>query len=115
MTTNAFVLSWDQLGLESVIPITQYEDWEHQDLLDVLADRKPTTNPLGKILFSLTMRARFNQQRHYEIYAIDCDTSITEEDWRDMFERNPQGSADMVRERGVVIHSDRLSTKIKIT
>lgn len=114
MTTNAFVLSWDQLGLESIIPITQYEDWEHQNLLDILANKKPEQNPLGAILFSLKMRAQFNQQRHYEIYAIDCSEDITEEWWRNSFDSAPQAMADMVRDRGVKIYSDRISNNIKI-
>jgi len=40
MTTNAFILSWDQLGIEAVVPITQYEDWDHQNLVNVLAGAK---------------------------------------------------------------------------
>lgn len=116
MTINAFILSWDMTGLESVVPISKYEDWEHQSMLDVLAGLSVKENPLGRILTALLMRARFNTQRHYEIYAIDCDTSITEEDWRDMFDADPQGSADLVRQRGISLHSDRVQPNhVKIT
>jgi len=115
MTTNAFILSWDQLGIEAVVPITQYEDWDHQNLVNVLAGTRKKDNPLSQLLGRLVMRARFNSQRHYEIYAIDCDKEMTEQDWHDMFERSPQATADLVRERGVKIHSDRAETsKIKI-
>lgn len=115
MTTNAFILSWDQLGIEAVVPITQYEDWDHQNLVNVLAGTKKKDNPLSQLLGRLVMRARFNSQRHYEIYAIDCDKEMTEQDWHDMFESSPQATADLVRERGVKIFSDRAEqSKIKI-
>jgi hypothetical protein len=116
MTINAYILSWDMTGLEAVVPISKYEDWEHQSMLDVLAGLSIKTNPLGHILTAILMRARFNSQRHYEVYAIDCDTSITEEDWRSMFDTDPQGSADLVRERGISLHSDRVQPNhVKIT
>lgn len=107
MTTNAYILSWDMTGLESVVPITQYEDWDQQTMIDILAGNKVKKSPLNGIIQTLVLRARFNTQRHYEIYAIDCDASISAEDWRRMFDDNPQGSADLVRSRGVKIHSDR--------
>jgi hypothetical protein len=116
MTINAFILSWDMTGLESVVPISKYEDWEHQSMLDVLAGLSRQKNPLNEIVSALIMRARFNSQRHYEIYAIDCDSSIQEEDWRTMFEESPQQTADLVRSRGISLHSDRVNTnQIKIT
>jgi hypothetical protein len=116
MTINAFILSWDMTGLESVVPISKYEDWEHQSMLDVLAGLSRTKNPLNGIVSALIMRARFNTQRHYEIYAIDCDATIQEEDWRIMFEECPQQTAELVRNRGIALHSDRLQPgAIKIT
>jgi hypothetical protein len=27
-TKNAFIFSWDMHGIESIIPITQYENWD---------------------------------------------------------------------------------------
>ncbi len=62
------------------------------------------------------MRARFNPQRHYEIYAIDCDKDITADAWRVMWETCPQETADLVRARGHKIYSDRANKQeIKIT
>jgi len=31
-TQNAFIFSWDQLGIESIIPITKYEHHDKQNL-----------------------------------------------------------------------------------
>ena len=56
----------------------------------------------------LVLRARFNTQRHYEIYAIEVDSSISKDDLVTQFKENPQGMAELIRERGRVIHSDRI-------
>jgi hypothetical protein len=65
---------------------------------------------------SLLLRARFNPQRHYEIYAIDCAEEMDEAFWREQWEDNPQATAELIRERGHKIYSDRANTKeIKIT
>lgn len=110
MTTNAFLLSWDQLGIEAVVPISKYEQWDAVQTMEMLKGNKREACPLDQMISMMKLRARFNTQRHYEIYAIDCDESISEEDWRDMFEQDPQGTADLVRARGFKLYSDRASS-----
>ena len=107
MTTNSYIFAWDQLGIESIIPITKYENIDRDNTMRILADQPPIPNNLGQIISTLKLRARFNPERHYEIYAIDCDFDIDEEGWRKIWEENPQGTADLIRERGHKIHSDR--------
>jgi hypothetical protein len=105
MTTNAFLMSWDCTGVEAIVPITQYEDWDTQCAFDVLQGLSPNkNNPLNSILNAILMRARFNSQRFYEVYAIDCDESVTEDTWRYMWDTNPQGTADLVRSRGIKLY-----------
>ena len=95
---------WCSEGLESVINATE-EDQNH--LIDILSDRPESSKRLGEILYYMTMRARFNTQRHYEIYAVDTDGSIGADDFWTMFDENPQETADLVRLRGRLLHSDR--------
>ena len=114
MTVNAFLFSWDQYGIESIVPITQYENWDKENLFRILKDEKVIPNPINNIIQKLVLRARFNSQRHYEIYAIDCDPSLDEEFWREQWKKEPQATADLIRERGLKIHSDRASAKEKI-
>jgi hypothetical protein len=115
MTTNAFIFSWDQLGIESIVPITQYEDWDKVQLMEVLKGNQLEKNPIGNIISMLTMRARFNTHRHYEIYAIDCDFELDEHFWKERWAADPQWCADLVRKKGYKIHSDRAEpTRIKI-
>lgn len=66
-------------------------------------------------LNALILRARYNPQRHYEIYTVDVDETITAKDMIDMFEEDPQGMADLIRDRGNQLYSDRAQTnKVKI-
>ena len=109
MTTNAYLISWDMTGLEAVIPITQYEQWDRDNTFRILKDEETARNPLNSIMQGMLLRARFNSQRCYEIYAIDCGDEISELDIRNMFEANPQASAELIRARGHQLYSDRLN------
>ena len=116
MTTNAFIFSWDQTGIEAIVPITQYEHHDKQNLMNILSEKPTTRNPLDSIVRSMVLRARFNTQRHYEIYAVDCSEGMDEAFWREQWEEYPQATAELIRERGHKIYSDRANTKeIKIT
>lgn len=109
MTTNAFIFSWDQLGIESIIPITEYEHYDKQNLMRMLKGENTVRNPLNGIVQSLIMRARYNPQRHYEIYAVDCDPSLDEEFWRQQWQEHPQFTADLIRDKGHKLYSDRVT------
>jgi hypothetical protein len=102
---NVFLLSWDSLGLEACIDISKIE---RDNTWAVLKDQAPTK--LGNIVQTIMMRARYNSQRHYEIYTIHVTDGITEQDIRTMFEESPQQAADLIRERGNKIYSDRFDT-----
>lgn len=115
MTTNAFIFSWDQLGIEAIVPITQYEHHSKQHLINLLSEKSTERNPLDSIIRNLVLRARYNPQRHYEIFAIDCDASLDESFWRKQWNENPQSTADLIRERGHKIYSDRAVKKPVIT
>jgi hypothetical protein len=107
MTTNAFIFSWDMYGIESIVPISQYEHWDKENLIRVLKEHKRTRNPLNTILRNLVLRAQFNPNRRYEIYAVDCDSEFDEEFWYNQWKEYPQLTADLVREHGHKIYSDR--------
>lgn len=115
MTKNAFIFSWDINGIESIIPITKYENWDKENLIRVLKEEATKKNPLDTMLQNLILRARFNSQRHYEIYAVDCDPSLDEEFWWQQWNENPQFTADLIRERGHKIYSDRRTKQPVIT
>jgi hypothetical protein len=116
MTTNAYLVYWCEEGLESVTPITQYEQWDAENTFRILNNEEPIRNPLNTMIQNMILRARFNEQRHYELYAIDCDHSIQKTDIEQMFEDDPQTAADLFRSRGHRLYSNRAEkNRIKIT
>jgi ATP-dependent protease Clp ATPase subunit len=105
---NIFLISWDMHGVESVINVTEIDK---EVTWAVLQDSQPARS-LGTIINAVMLRARYNSQRHYEVYTITVEESITEADIREMFERDPQGSADLIRARGRKMYSDRVDQNI---
>lgn len=115
--SHTYVLSWDCTGLESVINISDIEKEQMWSALKetTLNPNKGRPNSVNSIVNMLVLRARFNSQRHYEIYCIDTTDDISERDFRRMFEDNPQAMADLIRDKGRKLYSDRQSGKdIKI-
>jgi hypothetical protein len=107
MTTNAYLVYWCEEGLESVIPITEYEQVDRDNTFRVLNNQETVRNPISSIIQNMILRAKFNEQRHYELYAIDCDNSIQKTDIEQMFDDDPQTAADLFRSRGHRLYSAR--------
>ena len=107
MTTNAYLVYWCEEGLESVVPITEYEHYDRDNTFRVLNNQETARNPLNQVIQNMLLRARVNSQRHYELYAIDCDNSIDKTDIEQMFETDPQSAADLFRSRGHRLYSAR--------
>ena len=113
-----FLLSWDINGLESLVDISTveklHEEEEKLRMLKILSDpeaRDPgnqTAQVLNRTVNSILLRARYNPQRHYEVYTIQVAPSINEQDMIDLFNQDPQYAVDLIRERGTQLYSDRL-------
>ena len=100
-----FVISFCCEGLEGIIPIS---DLERQETFDILAGKATTAgNRAAHNVNAMILRARFNPQRFYEVYAISATPGISADDIRGMFEADPQCAADIIRERGQQLFSDR--------
>ena len=107
MTTNAFIFAWDCYGIEAIVPISKYEHIDRDNTIRILSEQPTRSNPMDAIVRNLVMRAQVNPQRNYEIYAIDCDASLDEEFWQKQWEEYPQETAEVIRERGHQLYSDR--------
>lgn len=111
--STVYILSWDMHGLESCVNATELDQ---QRTLEILSDKGTGYNKLGHMVSYLRLRAQANSQRHYEIYSITVDSTISKEDLVEQFEQNPQAMADLVRSRGNKIYSNRMEKdRIKIT
>jgi cytidylate kinase len=104
---KTFILSWDMLGLESCIDV---DETELNRTFAVLSDTPHKSESVQNILRNLTMRARFNSQRHYEIYSVKVDASVTKDDLVSQFNTMPQEMADLIRQRGNKLYCNRTIT-----
>lgn len=111
--TNTYILSWDCFGLEGIVNATEMEQ---ERIMNILADRNTGKNAdVSQILSMMTLRARFNTQRSYEIYVIEVDENISKDDLVKSFKDYPQAMADLIRKQGREIYSDRVDrSKLKI-
>ena len=103
---HQFLVMWCNQGLECVVDIT--ED-EQRRMWQQLKGEKVSETSVPNV-YHMILRARYNTQRHYEIYTVEATAGITADDIRDMFENSPQTAAETIRERGHCIHSDRATS-----
>ncbi len=107
--SHQFLIMWDQLGLECCVDVTEDQQrrmWQKLKGEPVSESAIPNYN-------HLLLRARFNSQRHYEIYSVEATDGITADDICEMFEADPQSAADTIRRLGHCLHSDR-ATKDRV-
>ena len=108
-----FIAMWDNTGLECLINVDDHEAeleaYEKKKMWNVLKDLKLIELKPKLPIQQMIMRARFNSQRHYEIYGF---TSYESEEWiKDTFKNNPQLIVNWIRENGQKIYSDKVETK----
>ncbi len=103
---QCLMLMWCSEGLECCVNIT---DIDKKIMWQTMKGQEATACLPN--LNHMILRARFNPQRHYEIYTVNVEYNITAEDMADLFEDNPQGMADLIRERGRQLYSDRTQTR----
>jgi hypothetical protein len=105
-------------GLETVIDLSEVEArrkqadkervWNTLASPDLVDPGNPIERQISSTVNAILMRARINSQRHYEVYTIHTDSSVAEKDVWTMFADNPQGAADLIRDRGTKLYSNRM-------
>ena len=120
---NTFIISWDMTGLEAVVDVTQEliagELWEKTVLFDRIKDpdgdfHNEHARKVNSIIQMMTLRARANPQRHYEIYHINTTKGIDRDTLVRLFLDDPQSAADLIRERGTKMYSDRVNKRTQV-
>ncbi len=111
MTSRArvYICMWDCNGFEV---IKDCSSWERQSLLYTIAGKELTKPPVS--LQAMTMRARFNPQRNYEIWTFNTEESLDEDTLWSYAEDNPQGLVDMIRDRGKRLYGEPATTEPRI-
>ena len=90
---------WDQDGFECLQDITALhpDNYEKEQIIDVLKGNKPKTNPLSQQITAMTLRARYNSQRCYEIYVFSTEDTIEFKDVEDWMIADPQSLVEWIR------------------
>jgi hypothetical protein len=104
-------------GLEACINVTDYEKKAVWDILTEEVNNKDHVGSMSSLrntINAIVLRARYNSQRHYEVYSVQVDDGITKDDIVDMFDSNPQSMAELIRERGNKIYSDRIEKQRQV-
>lgn len=109
--SDTIALMWDCDGLEAAERI---DDFDKKRVWAVLKGEDPNKVRVTNLMH-WKLRAQANSQRHYEIYIISVEESITVDDIRAAFEDAPQQMADTVRRIGHKFYSDRITQKARIT
>lgn len=107
--TRVYICMWDCNGFETIVDCSS---WERESLLNTIAGKELTKPPVN--LQALTMRARFNPQRNYEIYTFNTTEDLDEETLWHYANENPQALVDMIRERGKRLYGASLGTETRI-
>ena len=93
--------------------------FEREKIWDLIKDPDATPHntwvrEVNNIVTAMMLRARYNPQRHYEIYSINTDASISKADLAQMFTDAPQTAADLIRDRGQRLYSDRANKRERV-
>lgn len=99
---HQFIAMWDCHGLEYIGDITMAQQ---QRTWAALKGENPEIHIPNYM--HLELRARYNSQRHYEIYVFNAAEGISANDIRGMFDADPQAAADTIRRVGHCMYSDR--------
>jgi hypothetical protein len=101
-----FLAMWDCDGLECLFDVTDIEG----DAM--MAGLKGETYKVPFNLGMMMMRARYNNQRSYEIYTFTT-LGMKYKAVKEMFDNDPQVIVESIRENGNMIYSD-YSKKAKV-
>ena len=95
-----YFVSWDCNGVEFFKDISadHPDRWAEKNLFASIKDSKVVDQPMSVPVQAILMRARFNPQRHYEVYVFTSEDDLSEGDIRYWFTADPQGFADWVRD-----------------
>lgn len=104
---KSWVAFWCNEGLERLVSVDEYKEKDRLRLADIIKNGSNNElsgeTRLNHLLNALVMRARFNPQRHYELYVFNTVSTITEENLHSWFDDTPQCAVDWVRKNGKAI------------
>lgn len=88
-----WILSWDDTGIEAVINWTE----EQNKYVEETLRNGQAKKDLVQLINYLEMRARFNNHRCPEIYAVNIDDEMDQDQIANYFEESPAVFKDLIR------------------
>lgn len=111
-----YLAMWDMLGLECIFDVGKAQEeivqWEKETIWSTLKEQAHTKRPNPIPLQMMILRAKTNSQRSYEIYEFT--STLSENDLRKEFARDPQPIVNWIRENGHKIYSDYVKREQKM-
>ncbi len=101
--------AWDMTGFECLQDITDKhpDAWDKGQLFEALKGHTPQKNPLSQQIAHMTLRARFNSQRCYEIYVFTTEDDLEFRAVEDWMIADPQSLVNWIRKNHYAqIYSD---------
>ena len=113
---NYYLAMWCMSGFEAIVDITKYKPdvIEKNNLIKRLkGDKIDEDSFVNRTITQMTLRARFNTDRQYEVYGfmstMDFDTL------KEVSLNKPQVLVDSIREIGVCLFDGRNKNKTVIS
>lgn len=106
--TDSFIFVFSEEGFECIVNLSKIDE---KYVLAKLADEKLPTS-VGHIVHMMEIRARYNQERKMEVWALQATDGITEDDLWAWAKTDPQDLAEKLRDRGVSVFSTYSKNKI---
>jgi hypothetical protein len=90
----------------------RYNEWEKQKVVSILKEEQIPARPTGIPLQMLILRAKFNNQRAYEIYEFN--STLKYKELTEAFNDNPQPVVEWIRANGKKVYSDYVKSERKL-
>jgi len=91
-------------GPENIISIPDnLTETLFEEKLRGVHDAECEISRINEAHFAMDMRARFNSHRELEIYHINVDSDINEDEFMDICRDNPAGMLKLLKEKGKVL------------
>lgn len=95
---------WCNDGLECIVNVSEFIARSKAELVEKLKtgeepDRS-ANREINSLIGGMMMRARFNSQRHYELYTFTSTSGMSKENIEEWFEAAPQEAVNWIRKNG---------------
>lgn len=108
--STQWVVLFDNEGVDTLIP---WADLAQDRMITKLSGGKIKSENPQHIISRLMLRARFNSQRHPEVWTYETDMDMEYAEMRSLWEANPQYMADLIRVKGEQLLGETPGTKRK--